>query len=1062
MGRRNELQNPRAYTGDMRSTQTDEIQQIVAGAVRGRSCEHGQDVDTGIAAVITVERDRRFLASTVRAVCEQSVLPATIVIVDCSGGITTALQSSFEVEPSAASGLTLPAPGAHTVTVRLVGVDHALSFSDAVMKGVRAARIDPGVRGLWMLHDDSRPADDQCLEQLLESWHNAPTACVLGCKQLDWQATALHDVGSYAGRHRVVSLVVDGEPDQEQYDGRRDVYAVSLAGAVVSTATLHTLQSPNPWFGTYRESADFCRRVNLSGGRVVVVPQARVAHRRARFEGIRSRRGEPLDEETPINTALHRMMAEQRYQYTDMHRTSWPWHWVFSLLTSIITAVRLLFSKQPYEAWCTLRLPWLALGSLAPALKARSLVHRQSVLSLSRLPMLVASRRQIILWHERSRALERQRGVVLLSALEKSHLRRRAIRRWVCASLMALLSVLALVLNYRDVLRGVWAGGSLYSDQLLSTSAGFGQLVESATTPWVFGLSTGIPAPPTPWLLVWSVASLFTLGHASAAIAVIYVLSAPVSALSFWALAGVFTRSNAVRMVCSLLWTGLAFGLGLYGTANVAMLTVMMFLPAAFAFVFHAVGMYHTEDLVTPHPSVQAAGCSALCFIAVVASEPQLLLPLLVIFLVFLVLIPRHRAMLLLIPVPAACAVAPTLVNAVRYGSRGLWRQLFGDIAVPQSARNGSPASLSFADIVLRAFGLHHEGGEGALQAPGWLTTATLISLGVLFLLAVASLVLPFALRTSRMMWTVIVAGAVLAMVSARVVIAVDASGPVAGSVEPGISLVMLGMLCCACQVAGGAVSRYRPLSLSLEERERPNADSERTRAILVRTARTVLTLVLAMCVGLWVALGVSRSGVSSVDSGTGGLPMVAVDYLNKNPSHRVLALKADTRTTVSYTVLRTARGDLIDASVAQRAQLASGMGNAPSEQLASAAAHLLTNSDTDSIDAIANLGFGGIYVVGSGDQDYADDAQRDAATELTSNINASVGIQSVVSNASGTYYRVSAVSDNTSRGVDTRHQRMVQTSVWRYIWLWSLGVVVLLYCLVAMPRPRRGGKEEA
>lgn len=78
-------------------------------------------------------------------------------------------------------------------------------------------------------------------------------------------------------------------------------------------------------------------------------------------------------------------------------------------------------------------------------------------------------------------------------------------------------------------------------------------------------------------------------------------------ALSFWAFAGVFTRSDAVRVACGLLWASFALGLGLFSAGDVPMLTVMVFLPAAFAFVFRAVGLYRTEDQVTAHPSVQAA-----------------------------------------------------------------------------------------------------------------------------------------------------------------------------------------------------------------------------------------------------------------------------------------------------------------------------------------------------------------------------------------------------------------------------------------------------------------------
>lgn len=98
-----------------------------------------------------------------------------------------------------------------------------------------------------------------CLERLLEAWRNTPGASVLGCKQCDWEGSHLHDVGMYAGHHAVHSLVVDGEPDQEQYDGRQDVFAVSLAGALVSMSQFTRLRGINAWLTTYSESVDFCR-----------------------------------------------------------------------------------------------------------------------------------------------------------------------------------------------------------------------------------------------------------------------------------------------------------------------------------------------------------------------------------------------------------------------------------------------------------------------------------------------------------------------------------------------------------------------------------------------------------------------------------------------------------------------------------------------------------------------------------------------------------------------------------------------------------------------------------
>ena len=182
-------------------------------------------------------------------------------------------------------------PQAQTVSVQIVNTRGARSFGDAVQKAIGLARIAPEVKNLWLLHDDSRPANAECLSELLEAQRNTPGASILGSKQLDWDGVNLHDVGAYANKHGVASLVVDGEPDQEQYDSRADVFSVSLAGALLPLTTLRSMGGIGAWFTTYAESIDFCRRISRSGGRVLVVPQARIAHRRARYEGVRTRGG---------------------------------------------------------------------------------------------------------------------------------------------------------------------------------------------------------------------------------------------------------------------------------------------------------------------------------------------------------------------------------------------------------------------------------------------------------------------------------------------------------------------------------------------------------------------------------------------------------------------------------------------------------------------------------------------------------------------------------------------------------------------------------------------------
>ena len=110
---------------------------------------------------------------------------------------------------------------------------------------------------------------------------------------------------------------------------------------------------------------------------------------------------------------------------------------------------------------------------------------------------------------------------------------------------------------------------------------------------------------------------------------------------------------------------------------------------------------------------------------------------------------------------------------------------------------------------------------------------------------------------------------------------------------------------------------------------------------------------------------------------------MVATDFLGQDDARRVLALRADSAESVSYSVMRTGRGDLIDSSPARRVEVVSGRSDGSSRTIAQDCAQLLANADSDAINELGKL-------------------------------------------------------------------------------LWCMGVVLVAYCLVALPRIRRQGLEEA
>lgn len=254
--------------------------------------------------------------------------------------------------------------------------------------------------------------------------------------------------------------------------------------------------------------------------------------------------------------------------------------------------------------------------------------------------------------------------------------------------------------------------------------------------------------------------------------------------------------------------------------------------------------------------------------------------------------------------------------------------------------------------------------------------------------------------------------------------------------------------------------------------------DTTDRKPIAVRVGRALLIVALAVSVAAVGWSGLSHSERRSVRISDSGLPMVASDYLAQGADHRILALHATSNNTVEYTVMRSARGDLIDSSPAQRVRLAV---NGPSDTaadsdttadsgatgtqsstnanriLAQAAAKLLAGSDAQSIHDISQLGFGGLFVA----VEPSDDADS-AAQRLVSNVTASDGTQSVVAADNGTYYRLT-INSADSQNIDTSWQRRTQSSHWRYAWLICLGVVVALYCLVALPhRTYRYSGEEA
>lgn len=182
---------------------------------------------------------------------------------------------------------------------RVVTLDRNPGFGAAVALALdvtprpdftRDSRPEDTIEWLWLLHDDSAP-DVHCLERLLETADDNPSAAILGPKILGWHdRRLLLEVGvAITADGRRVTGLERREHDQGQHDGTRDVLAVSSAGMLIRRDVFEALDGFDPALPLFRDDLDLCWRAHRMGERVLIAPNAVMHHREASAHGRRER-----------------------------------------------------------------------------------------------------------------------------------------------------------------------------------------------------------------------------------------------------------------------------------------------------------------------------------------------------------------------------------------------------------------------------------------------------------------------------------------------------------------------------------------------------------------------------------------------------------------------------------------------------------------------------------------------------------------------------------------------------------------------------------------------------
>jgi GT2 family glycosyltransferase len=277
-----------------------------------------------VIAVVVCHNGRSFLRETFRGLAKQTRPIDDVVVVD-----TGSTDGSSEWARSR------------------LGEDALLAVRGQFGRAVMAALRDPrsaGMEWLWLLHDDSAPEPD-ALERLLAEAASRPSAAILGPKLMSWtNANRLQEVGWSIDRTgRAVSPVEEDEIDQGQHDQVREALFVSTAGMLVRRSTLLQVGGFDERMPAFRDDLDLCWRTHLLGGRVLVVPGAKVRHFAAATS--RARKGRAVNHPRYL-TERHTMAA--LLKCVSLRRL--PLVFVLAVVGGAMRALALALTGRPGDA----------------------------------------------------------------------------------------------------------------------------------------------------------------------------------------------------------------------------------------------------------------------------------------------------------------------------------------------------------------------------------------------------------------------------------------------------------------------------------------------------------------------------------------------------------------------------------------------------------------------------------------------------------------------------------------------------------------------------------------
>ena len=514
---------------------------------------------------------------------------------------------------------------------RVIALDRNPGFGAAVAVALentprpdftRDSRPEDTIEWLWLLHDDSAP-DVHCLERLLETADDNPSAAILGPKILGWHdRRLLLEVGvAITADGRRVTGLERREHDQGQHDGTRDVLAVSSAGMLIRRDVFDALDGFDPALPLFRDDLDLCWRAHRMGERVLIAPNAVMHHREASAHGRRV--SELTDDAREKLLSLDR---EAAVHVLLSHSTGFK-SFFLGIRLFLGSAVRALVYALGKDIDA-------AQGEVTAVL--RVLRHPGSIRASRALIAQSATEPASVVNHLRPSTFEQLRGVVeaatglattssstttSLSALDSGPVDDdvayldQSSSGWIARVIrkpsvitVTLLAILAIVTT-----RSLWLGaGVIQGGALLPSPSGASDLWAYYIDAW-HNVGPGSTADSPPYLALIAVLGTIFFGKATWAVQFLVLLSIPLAGWAAYFASRSMISSKAIRVWGALTYALVPAVAGALAQGRIGTLVVAVVLP------FAVRSVYRTTQLGATYR--RAAG-TALLLAVVLAFAP--------------------------------------------------------------------------------------------------------------------------------------------------------------------------------------------------------------------------------------------------------------------------------------------------------------------------------------------------------------------------------------------------------------------------------------------------------